>query len=151
MSVRTGLAMVCMLAVAACVSMPPDGGHGKPLAANCDADGGACHVTLSVTNCKITPEPQELIVDKKNVVIHFDLEQGWAGYYFDDDSSVFIKDRDPDRQFTQFKRQNKQKFTIHDKNRYPVPGESTYRYGVKIKHGNNEDCPPYDPTIVNKG
>lgn len=120
-------------------------------AANCDGNG-ACKVDVSVTSCNITPTPPSLLVTGKNIVIFWELDAtSTSSYRFRDGDGVVLKSASSE--FDQAGAQaNNKKFKLHDKN--SLSGEHSYPYTINVQRfmsPNWVDCPPLDPTIVNKG
>ena len=119
--------------------------------ANCDGTG-ACKVDVSVSDCKITPNPSSLAVTGKNINIFWELDAASASSYrFPDDG---VKLKTPSAEFDQPEAQaNGKKFKLHDKN--SLPGQNSYPYTIKVQKQTLfifwSDCPPLDPTIINQG
>lgn len=138
---------VAGVGLAGCAGFSPEGGAGGSTSANCDGHG-ACKVSVSVTNCVITPEPEPLQVTGKNILIFWELDLGSMLYRFTDDG---IKLKTPSTEFDEPEAQaHGKKFKLHDKN--SLPGEHRYQYAIKVQRlmFNWVDCPPLDPWVVNR-
>ena len=136
-AIVVAVAGVCL---GACAPMPTGGGGGIT-ASPCN--NGVCKVSVDVTNCVITLNPDPLYVSGANNIF-WELNFMSSLYRFPDDG---IKLKTPSSEFDGPESQGS-KFKLHDKN----TKAGSYPYAVKVQRWvmfQWTDCPPLDPTIVN--
>ena len=105
---------------------------------------------VSVTSCTITPDPPALPVTGKNINIFWELGI-WSQFYRFPDDGVKLKTSSPEFDAPEAQANGK-KFKLRDKN--SLSGQYTYPYTIKVQRlvwFQWVDCPPLDPSIVNRG
>ncbi len=127
------------LVAAGCAAPPP------VRSMRCDTP--VCNVAVHVADCRITVDPDTVMVFGRNRQIHWDIAHDSPGYKFAADG-ITIKDLDPTREFTDPSRPNDTKYIWHDRN--SQARSDPYHYGVKVMRGETA-CPPLDPGIINQG
>lgn len=130
----TFITALLALAVGGCAGM-----H----AAKPACDTPVCHVTVTVSDCRISVDPYELHVKRgnSNSQIHWTLRSS-PGYAFTADG-IFLKGNTGGELHSP-ELANPTHFKLKNKNSYP----GKYEYGINVTR-DGRPCPPLDPPIVN--
>ena len=114
-----------------------------PTSAGGSCNTHECHVSVTVTDCNISLDPDPIGIFAKNVEIHWDIASASPTYTFAPNGIVVKEDKQEEFTGGHVAEQDR-KFILHDKNTF----KKDYKYTVNVKQG-SAACRPLDPTIAN--
>ncbi len=138
---------VLLLLIASTAALSGCATVSKEMAAS-PCNQGVCFIDVSVTDCRVTvdPEKRRIARGNRNPVIHWRLDAASFAVYRYADRGITWK-RNPDNEFHTPGRANGGKhFTWADKN--TQPGDYPYTVHL-VRRSSGEACAPHDPSVVN--